>query len=138
MKKNKEDTIRIDVMNVDREVGEAFKSFVVQKHGKLRGAFSDEVTMAFAEYLSSHANEPYTHTHQRNHVDEKIARVEEAVQAVGLLNAIDNGGCVRSNALRNVLSGSVGIDPRTINNYYNAFCRKHELTTNLNGEITRI
>jgi hypothetical protein len=51
MKENMKDTIRIDAKNVDREVGEAFKSYVFEKHGKIRGAFSEEVTKALKEYL---------------------------------------------------------------------------------------
>lgn len=51
MKENMRDTIRVDAKNVNREVGEAFKSFVFKKHGKLRGAYSEEVTAALREYL---------------------------------------------------------------------------------------
>lgn len=46
-----ENTTRIDGKKVDREVGEAFKTFVLKKHGKIRGVFSDEVTKALAMYL---------------------------------------------------------------------------------------
>ena len=51
MTKNAGDTIRIDAKKVDRKVGEAFKSYVFKKHGKIRGVFSEEVTAALSEYL---------------------------------------------------------------------------------------
>ena len=51
MPENNEDTIRIDGKKVEREVGEAFKTFVMKKYGKIRGVFSDEVTKALAMYL---------------------------------------------------------------------------------------
>ena len=51
MTENVEDTIRIDAKKVDRVVGEAFKSYVFKKHGKIRGVFSEEVTAALREYL---------------------------------------------------------------------------------------
>lgn len=51
MTENIKATTRVDGKTVDREVGEAFKSYVLKKHGKIRGVFSDEVTKALATYL---------------------------------------------------------------------------------------
>lgn len=44
-------TTRVDGKTVDREVGEAFKTYVLKKHGKIRGVFSEEVTKALKMYL---------------------------------------------------------------------------------------
>lgn len=51
MTENIKATTRVDGKTVDREVGEAFKTYVLKKHGKIRGVFSDEVTKALATYL---------------------------------------------------------------------------------------
>lgn len=76
MKENIKDTIRIDAKNVDREVGEAFKSYVFKKHGKIRGAFSEEVTVALKEYLQRHDRDE-----QKEDIDtELLALNEEATK----------------------------------------------------------
>lgn len=51
MTENKEPTTRIDGKKVDRDVGEAFKTYVLKKHGRIRGVFSSEVTKALKMYL---------------------------------------------------------------------------------------
>lgn len=51
MTENIKATTRVDGKTVDKEVGEAFKTYVLKKHGKIRGVFSDEVTKALATYL---------------------------------------------------------------------------------------
>lgn len=130
---------RLSAQGLDEEVVEAFRMYVMERYGKLHTVFGQELQKAMEEYLGN-AN---THTHAlntqlRKTVEEKTELVEEVIQTAGLLNAINNGGSVRPNAIKKILGESVGIDPRTINNYYNAFCRKHELITNLNGELARI
>ena len=131
---------RLSAQGLDENVVEAFRKYVMERYGKLHTVFGQEVQKAQEAYLEN-AN---THTHhpnmqlRKNMVEEKIEIVEEEIQAVGLLNAISMGGSVRPNAVKQILGKSVGIDPRTINNYYNAFCRKHELITNSNGDLTQI
>ena len=130
---------RLSAQGLDEEVVEAFRMYVMERYGKLHTVFGQELQKAMEEYLGN-AN---THTHAlntqlRKTVEEKTELVEEVIQTAGLLNAINNGGSVRPNAIKKILGESVGIDPRTINNYYNAFCRKHELITNLNGELARV
>jgi hypothetical protein len=72
MKENMKDTIRIDAKNVDREVGEAFKSYVFKKHGKIRGAFSEEVTAALKEYLQR-----YDSDEQKEDIDTELLSLNE-------------------------------------------------------------
>ena len=131
---------RLSAQGLDENVIEEFRTYVIKRYGKLHTVFGQEVQKAMEAYLENVDN---THTHRyntqsRKNVDEKTEFVEGAIKTAGLLNAINNGGSVRPNAIKNILSESVGIDPRTINNYYSAFCRKHELITNSNGELTRI
>lgn len=72
MTENMKDTIRIDAKNVDRKVGEAFKSYVFKKHGKIRGAFSEEVTAALKEYLQRYDNEE-----QKGDIDTELRALNE-------------------------------------------------------------
>lgn len=130
---------RLSAQGLDEDVVEAFRTYVRERYGKLHTVFGQEIQRAMEAYLEN----TNTHTHHSNiklrkSVEEKTERVEEAIQAAGLMNAINNGGSVRPNAIKNILGTSVGIDPRTVSNYYNAFCRKHELITNINGDLTRI
>lgn len=132
---------RISAQGLDENVVEAFRTYVMKRYGKLHTVFGQELQKAMETYLQNRS----THTHTsssnmqlRKSVEEKTQFVEETIQSTGLMNAISNGGSVRPNALKKVLGMSVGIDPRTINNYYNAFCRKHELITNSKGDLTRI
>jgi len=130
---------RLSAQGLDENVVEEFRMYVMERYGKLHTVFGQELQKAMEAYLEN----TDTHTHPpniqlRKSVEEKTERVEEAIQATGLLNAISNGGSVHPNAVKNILGMSVGIDPRTVNNYYNAFCRKHELITNSNGNLTRI
>jgi hypothetical protein len=140
MKKNDEDTIRVDAKNVDREVGEAFKSFVVQKHGKLRGAYSEEVTMALAEYLSTHA---HTHTEEEEVKNAKtigakrLTEVEDKLEAMGLLDLLKNGGDVYPAAIEKVIGNTIGLDKRTVTKYYTALCNQYELAVDDHGFLRR-
>lgn len=133
---------RLSARGLDENVVEAFRNYVMDRYGKLHTVFGLEIQKAMEAYLETAT---HIHTHpsnmqlsERKSVEEKAVRAEEAIQKAGLLSAINNGGSVRPNAVKNILGESVGIDPRTINNYYNAFCRKHELITNPSGELIRI
>lgn len=133
---------RLSAQGLDEKVVESFRSYVIERYGKLHTVFGQEIQKAMEAYLENATN---THTHhseiqlsERKSVEEKAVHAEEAIQKAGLLRAINNGGSVLPNAVKNILCESVGIDPRTINNYYNAFCRKHELITNPSGELIRI
>jgi hypothetical protein len=132
---------RVSARGLDENVVEAFKEFVIGRYGKLHTVFGQEIQKALVAYLEENS----AHTHKDKfekksfHAgDRKIELVEEHIQAAGLLAAIDNGGSVRPNAIKTILSASVGIDPRTVNNHFDAFCRRHELTVNSNNEITRL
>ena len=50
---------RLSLWNVDPKVLQEFKRFVLNKHGKLRGALSEEVTNALKFYLEFHNKHPY-------------------------------------------------------------------------------
>lgn len=133
---------RLSAQGLDENVVEAFRMYVVERYGKLHTVFGQEIQKAMEAYLE---NATHSHTHpsdielsERKSVGEKTVHAEEAIQKAGLLRAINNGGSVLPNAVKNILGECVGIDPRTINNYYNAFCRKHELITNPSGELIRI
>jgi hypothetical protein len=76
MKENMKDTIRIDAKNVDREVGEAFKSYVFKKHGKIRGVFSGEVTKALAMYL------------QQGEIDTKLVSLDQGNQITSIVQRL--------------------------------------------------
>ena len=141
MAKNKEGTMRVDAMNVDAGVCEAFKSFVVQKHGKLRGAFSEEITQAMAEYLIVHA-----HTHEEEEEEKKmqisagakrLMAVEENLKSIGLLDAIKNGDDVYPAAIENIIRSTVGFDKRTVTKYYTALCNRYELVKDGHGVLRR-
>jgi hypothetical protein len=140
MEENMEDTIRVDAKNVNRKVGEAFKSFVVQKHGKLRGAYSEEVTMALAEYLSVHA-----HTHEeeeevkntKNVGAKRLTEVEDKLESMGLLDLLKNGGDVYPAAIESVIRTTVGLDKRTVAKYYSALCTQYELEVDNHGVLRR-
>lgn len=51
----KTETTRVDGKSVDRVVGDAFKTYVLNKHGKIRGVLSDEITKALTVYLQEAA-----------------------------------------------------------------------------------
>jgi HD superfamily phosphohydrolase len=96
---------RVSARGLDENVVESFKEFVIGRYGKLHTVFGQEIQKAMEAYLE---NATSTHTHQPNSqlqksVEEKTERVEEAIQAAGLLNAINNGGSVRPNAVKNIL-----------------------------------
>ena len=143
MEKNKNDTMRLDVMNVDRTVCEAFKGFVVQRHGKLRGALSEEVTQAMAEYLSNHA-----HTHEEEEKEKekemqmsvgqkRLMQVEENLDSQGMLDALKNGEPVYPAAIENIIRSTVGLDKRTVAKYYTAFCNRYDLMKDAHGILRR-
>ena len=80
MTKKSGDTIRVNAMKVDRKIGEAFKLFVVQKHGKLRGAFSEEVTNALREYLQQEKGEEMPKTEKEGlNTEVRLAKLEREV-----------------------------------------------------------
>ena len=56
---------RLSLRNVDPDVLQEFKRFVLKKHGKLSGALSEEVTKALKFYLEFHDKHPYANL-QRN------------------------------------------------------------------------
>lgn len=134
---------RISARGLDENVVESFKEFVIGRYGKLHTVFGQEIQKAMVAYLDDncalpHKNQSKKNTFRKSASDRKIELVEEHIQAAGLLAAINNGGSVRPNAVKTILSASVGIDPRTVNNHFDAFCRRHELTVNLNDELTRL
>ena len=96
MKKGEEDTTRVDGKKVDRKVGEAFKSYVMKKHGRIRGVYSDEITKALAMYLEvegrpvgnlerdNSARSKYKALNKR--IDEEAKEIDEYERAIDMLN----------------------------------------------------
>jgi len=139
MKENMKDTKRVDAKNVDRKVGEAFKSYVLKKHGKLRGSYSEEVTNALKEYLQK--NEEHTQKKvsgkskekKLNIGEQRYLKVEEALRAAGIfdkeyLNDIDIVD------IKILIRDIVGFDQRTIDKYYYVFCQRHDMVICPRGE----
>ncbi|MBE9592100.1 MAG: hypothetical protein IMF19_01340 [Proteobacteria bacterium] len=134
---------RLSARGLDENVVQAFREFVSERYGKLHTVFGQELEKAMISYLDdnsahTHKNKSEKKSLRKSPHDMKIELVEEHIQAAGLLSAINNGGSVRPNAVKAILSTSVGIDPRTVNNHFDAFCRRHELTVNSNDELARL
>ena len=141
MKENMKDTIRIDAKNVDREVGEAFKSYVLKKHGKIRGVFSDEVTKALATYLrdvkKSKENKKAQEKEERNIASwGRIGSVNnERVYLAVEEKLVDDGVAFRKNrkgdiGLVNLNANEVKAAIRTFlraDKYFDMLCQRHSL-----------
>jgi hypothetical protein len=134
---------RLSLKGLDENVVESFREFVRERYGKLHTVFGQEVQQAMVAYLDensahTHKNQSEKNTFRKSASDRKIKLAEEHIQAAGLLAAINNGGSVRTNAVKSILSGVVGIDPRTVSNHFDAFLCRHNLTVDLNDEIMRV
>lgn len=132
---------RVSARGLDENVVESFKEFVIERYGKLHTVFGQEIQKAMVAYLdenSAHTHKDKFEKKRQSNSDMKIKLAEEHIQAAGMLSAINNGGSVRPKAIKGLLADIVGIDPRTVSNYFEAFCRRNDLTVNVNDELTRI
>ena len=136
---------RVSAQGLDANVVEAFKEQVRAKYGKLHTVFGLELQHAMEAYMLRE------HTHTQN-IDvakkeekrkksigeRKLDQVEGDLQAAGLLKAINNGGVVYPSAVKVVMKQSVGLDPRTVNKYFDAFCQRNTFEINAEGILGAI
>ncbi|MFV9677867.1 MAG: hypothetical protein ACNYVW_09495 [Methanosarcinales archaeon] len=133
---------RISAQGLNPDVVESFKEHVKTKYGKLHTVFGLELQQAIEDYLSKNS----THTHNRepakNEVpptksigERKLDQAECALNAAGLLEAIQNGGIVYSSAVKGIMQQSVGLDSRTVNKYFDAFCYRNNFEVTPEGAL---
>lgn len=117
---------RLSVWNVDDEVLNAFKEFVIQKHQKLHKALSVEVTNALKEYLQNRKINEGTHTHFPGKVVREIPELKKAI-----LEKVEMGGSVPKSMVANIVRQVSGVtDKRPIENRINALVADGFLTRN--------
>ena len=133
---------RISAQGLDAKVVEAFKKCVIAKYGKLHTVFGLELQHAMEAYLM----QEHTHTQnidvikkeerrQKSIGERKLDQAEYDLQAAGLFAAINNGGSVYPSAVKMIMQQSVGLDPRTINKYFDAFCQRNSFDINAEGVL---
>jgi len=136
---------RLNARNIDDEVLKKFKTIVIPRHGKLHGAFSEELTEALQLYLEAYSEEGSTHTHRRGEKKDtkdrdmvymnggsptnKGKRTYETIKSKTshLVNAVYNGGDVSVNAFKRIIREYAGLDPRTIKKYLNLLFEEYDL-----------
>ncbi|MEA1957577.1 MAG: hypothetical protein U9N01_04400 [Euryarchaeota archaeon] len=130
---------RLSARGLDENVVEEFRRFVSDRYGKLHTVFGQELQKAMVAYLENE----HTHTHkiEKEKIPpesvgfKRLLQAEQAIENSGLMSAIENGGGVYPDAVKKVMSASVGLDHRTLNKYFDAFCSRHDLSISSTGAL---
>jgi hypothetical protein len=128
---------RLEAWNIDDEVLQQFKEYVVRKHGKLHSALSEEVTNALRDYLSKVATQtPVMQIPAK--VKKELPLLKKAISTY-----VEKGGSIPETMLANIIrQTSQVIDYRSIKNRIEALVSVKFLSrdwmTSPDGKIYRV
>jgi len=105
---------------IDKEIAEKFKILVIRKHGKMKGALSQEVNDALANWIGAHTN--VANVQSNINPNFKVHKIFQQVKDYLLEHyMIKNNRQISDNLLRRAIAIVRGPDERTIRKWLKEF-----------------
>lgn len=130
-------SVKISVRTKDEKTWQAFKDFVLGKHGKLHTALGEELVEALRFYLEDTSKRAHTHVFSG-----KILKEAEKIKRAVLMQ-VEPGGSIPQKMLENtVRQASAVIDKRSIKSRIEVLVAdgflERDWTTSIEGKVFRV
>lgn len=106
---------------IDKKIAQKFRILVIQKHGKVKGALSQEVNDALANWIGAHTNVANMQSNEIN-PNFKVYRIFQQVKEYLLEHyIIKNSRQISDSLLRRAIAVVRGNDERTVRKWLKEF-----------------